>query len=423
MDDKFRNEMALFRFSLIAPIINGTVTGKTKDYLENICAKTYQLPGGDFKELSPNTVRRWLSDYRRFGLDGLKRKARNDKGTSRSLTSEIAQSIKELKSLYPHKTATAIYSELLSGGFLGSPPVSIATVQRFLRKFEVKTGPDIERKRFVFEIANDCWQTDVLIGPYLLIDGKKKCTYLIAFLDDASRLLLHGEFFFAENALSLQTVLRKAILKRGIPKRIFTDNGKIFISLQLRLICASLGIVLSHSRPYSPASKGKIERVFRTFRMQFLDSFDFAEVRSLSELNSQFLNYAESIYNLKPHSSLNGLSPMERYLKDRNFFRFVSSKALLERVFLHELIRKVNNDATIVLFKQVYEVPQNLIGQSVTIRFDPEDLAKVFLKTGEPDIYVPVYPVQAIDNSRIIRKQNQKQEIDFATLYGAGVHQ
>lgn len=423
MDDKLRNEIALFKFSLIAPIINGSVTGKTKDYLEHICAKTYQIPSGDFKELSPHTVRRWLSEYRRFGLDGLKRKSRNDKGSSRALTSEIAQSIKELKSLYPHKTATTIYSELLTGGFLGSPPISVATVQRFLRKFEVKTGPDIERKRFVFEFANDCWQTDVLVGPYLLINGKKKCTYLIAFLDDASRLLVHGEFFFEENAVSLQTVLKKAILKRGIPKRIFTDNGKIFISLQLRLICASLGIVLSHSRPYSPASKGKIERSFRTFRMQFLGSLDFAEVASLTELNSRFFNYAESTYNLKPHSSLNGFSPMERYLKDKSLFRFVSSKALLEQVFLHELIRKVNNDATIVLFKQVYEVPQNLIGQSVTIRFDPEDLSKVFLKTGEPPTLLPVYPVQAIDNSRMVRKQNQKQEIDFATLYGAGVHQ
>jgi Homeodomain-like domain/Mu transposase, C-terminal len=345
MDDKSRNEMALFKFSLIAPLINGTVTSKTKDYLENICAKTYQIPDGTFKELSPNTVRRWVSEYRRFGLDGLKRKLRNDKGASRALTPEIAQSIKELKSLYPHKTATAIYSELLSGGFLGSPPVSIATVQRFLRKFEVKAEPDIERKRFVFEFANDCWQTDVLIGPYLLIDGKKKCTYL------------------------------------------------------------------------------KIERSFRTFRMQFLDSLDFAEVTSLAELNSRFLNYAESIYNLRPHSSLNGLSPMERYLKDQSFFRFVSSKALLEQVFLHELVRKVNHDATIVLCKQVYEVPQCLIGRSVIIRFDPEDLTKIFLKTGEPEVLLPILPVQAIDNSRMVRKQNQKQEIDFATLYGAGVHQ
>ena len=152
--------------------------------------------------------------------------------------------------------------------------------------------------------------------------------------------------------------------------------------------------------------------------MQFLNSLDLTELNSLADLNTRFQNYAESCYNLKLHSSLNGLSPMERYLKDKSCFRFVSSKELLEQIFLHEITRRVNNDATIALFKKAYEVPQNLIGQLVTVRFDPDDLAKVFLKTGEPPVLVPVYPVQAIDNSKIIRKQNQKREIDFATLYG-----
>jgi hypothetical protein len=112
---------------------------------------------------------------------------------------------------------------------------------------------------------------------------------------------------------------------------------------------------------------------------------------------------------------------MERYLKDKNCFRFTSSKELLDQIFLYEITRRVNNDATIVLFKKVYEVPQNLIKQLVTVRFDPDDLSKVFLKTGEPPVLVPVYPVQAIDNSKIIRKQNQKREIDFASLYGGGL--
>jgi putative transposase len=261
MDPKIQTELALFKFSLIAPIINGTVEGPIKSYLENVCAKNYSIPGHGVKDLSPNTVRRWLADYRRFGLEGLKRKSRNDKGNSRCLTSDIAQSIKEFKSICPYKTATTIFTELLAGGFLGTT-VSLSTVQRFLRKFDCPCDPDIERKRFVFEFANDCWQTDALIGPYLLINGKKLGTHLIVFLDDASRLLVHGQFFFEENSACLQSVLKQAILKRGIPKRIFADNGKIFDSLQLRLICASLGIFFSHARPYSPASKGKVELMF-----------------------------------------------------------------------------------------------------------------------------------------------------------------
>ena len=89
---------------------------------------------------------------------------------------------------------TALYEELLAGGFLGLPPVSLSTVGRYLKKTQLPSEPEIERKRFVFEFANDCWQTDALAGPYLIIDGKKKATYLIAFLDDASRLLFHGVF-------------------------------------------------------------------------------------------------------------------------------------------------------------------------------------------------------------------------------------
>lgn len=417
MDEKIRNELALFRFSLIAPLVNGTVTGSAKDYLERLCAKPYQLPGGDFRELSPNTVRRWLSDYRRYGLEGLKRKARNDKGLSRTLTAEMAQSIRELKELHPDKTATAIYHTLLAQGVFGEPPVSLSTVQRYIKKLGIRQEEAVERKRFTFEFANDCWQTDTLTGPYLVVNGKKKRTYLIAFLDDASRLLVHGEFFFEENSQNLQIAFKKAILKRGLPKKVFCDNGKVFDSLHLRMICASLGIILSHARPYSPASKGKIERMFRTLRMQFIETLD-AEVCSLEDLNARFLAYVEGTYNLRPHASLEGLSPLERYLKDKDRLRFVTSSESLERVFLHEVIRKVKKDATIALSNRVYEVPQMLIGQSVKVRFDPEDPSKAFVQAGEPPSLVPVYPVRAVDNSKIIRRQNQRRQIDYAALYG-----
>jgi len=419
MDEKTRNEMALFRFSLIAPLVNGTVNGPIKDYLEAVCAKPHQVPGTGFKELAPETVRKWLSDYRRYGLEGLKRKPRNDRGLSRILTPQAALAIKELKELHPHRTATSIYYSLLADGVLGDPPASLSTVGRYIKKLDVQADTSVERKRFVFEFANDCWQTDTMAGPYLLLDGKKKRTYLMLFLDDASRMLIRGEFFLEENTQNLQSVLKKAILTRGIPKKIFCDNGKVYDSLQLRMICASLGIILSHARPNSPASKGKIERVFRTIRMQFLESLP-SDVQSLEELNSMFQAYAESTYNLRIHASLEGRSPMDRYLKDKEHFRFVSSAESLDRVFLHEAIRKVKKDATISLLNRVYEVPQPLIGQSVTVRFDPEDSSRAYIKLGEPPSLLTVYPVRPVDNSRIIRRQNQRQQIDFQALFGGG---
>ncbi len=418
MDEKTRNELALFRFSLIAPLVNQTVTGTAKDYLEQVCARPHQVPGMGLKELSPNTVRRWLFDYRHHGLEGLKRKPRNDRGLSRTLNAEMAQAIKEMKMLNPHKTATCIYHTLLSDGALGSPPVSLSTVQRFIRNLDIPAEDVVERKRFAFEFANDCWQADTLFGVYLNVDGKKKRTFLMALLDDCSRLLLHGEFFFEENTHNLQTVFKKAILKRGLPKKLFCDNAKVYDSLQLKLICASLGIILVHGRPYSPASRGKIERMFRTVRMQFLESLDLAEIDSLEALNAKFLSYAESTYNQRPHSGLQGCSPMDRYLKDKATLRFVSCPESLEQVFLHEVNRKVKKDATISLFNRVFEVPQSLIGLSIKVRFDPEDLSKVFLQAGEPPELVTAYPVRPVENARIIRKQNIRPKIDFSALYG-----
>lgn len=418
MDEKQRNEMALFRFSLIAPLINGTETGSITDYLERICAREHQVPYQGLREFSPSTVRKWLLDYRRFGLEGLKRKPRNDKGLSRTLTSKMTQAIKEIKELHPHRTATSIYFALLSNGTLGNPPVSLSTVHRYIKRMEIPGDSTVERKRFCFEFAGDCWQTDTLHGPYLNIDGRKKRTYLILILDDASRLIVHGEFFLEESTQNLQVVLKKAILKRGLPRRLFGDQGKVYVSLQLRMICAALGIILINARPYSPMSKGKIERLFLTVRMQFLAMLDLSEVHSLLELNARFLDYAESVYNHRPHSSLDGLSPMERYLKDQAKLKFVESTEHLERVFLHEAVRKVKKDATISISNQIFEVPQPFIGQSIKVRFDPEDLSKVFVQTGEPPVLTPVYPVRPVDNSKVVRKQNIKREIDFATLYG-----
>ena len=191
MDEKVRNEFALFRFSLIAPLLNGSVSGSMKEYLESVCARSYQIPGIGMREFAPATVKRWLNEYRKYGLEGLKRKLRNDKGLARTLSSQLTQSIKEINQLNPKITATAIYNDLSGAGALGDPPVSLSTVSRYIRKLKLSPQqPTIERKRFEFEYANDCWQTDVCVGPYLKVDGKRKKTYLMALLDDASRLLI-----------------------------------------------------------------------------------------------------------------------------------------------------------------------------------------------------------------------------------------
>ena len=97
-------------------------------------------------------------------------------------------------------------------------------------------------------------------GPYLTVNGKKMQTYLFAFIDDCSRVIPFAQFFFSENTQSLSTVFKEALLRRGVPKIIYVDNGKIYRSEVFQIACATLGIVLTHTQPYDITSKGKIER-------------------------------------------------------------------------------------------------------------------------------------------------------------------
>jgi transposase InsO family protein len=111
--------------------------------------------------------------------------------------------------------------------------------------------------------------------------------YLLAFIDDHSRLVPHAEFYLTESLPSYLKALEEALVRRGLPRKIYTDNGSAFRSHHLEHVTASLGIALIHERPYKPQGKGKIERFFRTVRGDFLSGFKgttLAEFLALREI-------------------------------------------------------------------------------------------------------------------------------------------
>ena len=256
-----------------------------------------------------------LRKYRRYGIDGLYPKGRSDKGKSRKLPDEAKDFIVNTKLSFPKRSAKAIYQELIAKGYIGYGNISLSTVQRFISKADIskiKLEP-VDRRAFEFEFANDCWQSDISVGPYLTVDGKKHKTYIIAIIDDASRLIIHAEAFFFENLLALLSVFKKGIAKRGIPKKLFVDNGKVYKSNQMQFICASLGTILCYARPFSPESKGKIERWFKTLQDQWMNVIDWASFKSLEELNVSLNHYVEKDYNNTVHSSI-GQVPVDSSL-------------------------------------------------------------------------------------------------------------
>ena len=114
-------------------------------------------------------------------------------------------------------------------------------------------------KRFSHQHINELWQADLMYGPHIKVDRVKKQTYLSAMIDDASRIIPHAEFFFTQDFSVLRKTFKEAVLKRGLPKITYSDNGKIYRCGQFIMVCATLGSSLIHTQPYMPRSKGYVK--------------------------------------------------------------------------------------------------------------------------------------------------------------------
>lgn len=409
MDEDAKKKIALFRFSLIAPLLNQTFSEPTaKAYLASVSAKVYAVPIYGAKEYAPATIKGWLLDYRKHGIEGLYPLTRNDKGKPRSLTDEARQYILDAKSFYPKRSAKSIYHELIAKGIISPENVSISTVQRFIKDHGLlRLDSQVkDRRAFEMEYPGDLWQTDISMGPYLTIDGHKHKTYIVAFLDDASRAVMACSFFYEQSLNSVLSVFKTAVQRRGIPKKLFMDNGKVFRSDQLQFICASLGTIVSYAEVFSPESKGKIERWFQTLQRQWLNLLNWDNISSIEELNSMLWDYVENTYHQSIHSSIK-MKPIDKYIKHIDRIRFVPSKQELDYIFLYRCERRVKNDATIPISNYIFEVPPKYIGERIKVRYDPTSFDKAYIFDDNGNCQYTIYPVNKINNSKVIRDSSK----------------
>jgi putative transposase len=225
----------------------------------------------------------------------------------------------------------------------------------------------------VAAFAGDLWYGDVLHGPKLLVNGTWRKGYLVSLMDDASRLVAHSAFALDEGALAIEGVLRDAILKRGLPKRLVVDNGAAYRAQTLQAVCARLGIHLIHCRPYAPEGKGKLERWHRTLRDQFLSEIDFARGVAIEDANARLWAWLEAIYHRQPHGGLEeGISPLARYQRDLPRIRTLGPLAReIEAIFYHRIERLVRRDGTVSYQGRRFEVPYALVGRRVRLVVDP----------------------------------------------------
>ena len=406
--DKAKNSIALFRYGLISSLVNNTYEEKSKEeYFRKVAMKNYELNGKEIK-FKPDTIKKWYLDYQKLGYNGLIPKTRTDLNTSRKISSEAQQKIIDYKNNYPHISGTLIYQKLIEDGYIKEDLVSKSTILKFIRDNYLLFGDDgkIDRRAFEMEFANDMWDADTSHGPFLTINNKKIKTYLIAIIDDASRLITNAKFYYEDNAINFQATFKEGLKKYGIPKRIFLDNGKTYKNEQLSIICANCGIDLVYTRPYSPESKAKIERWFHTMKETWMRGINWEDIKDLDELN-EMLNEFITEYNNKIHSSLknndNNISPKERWFKDQDKIKKIDN-SLIDEYFLHTAYPTIRTDSIAHIKKLEYEVPTKYIGRKITVKYDFSDRSKAWIYQDGNKIET-IKLVDKIANSKIRRKE------------------
>jgi len=320
------------------------------------------------------TIQTWLSIYKQHGAQALINRPRADKGKPRKLSPEqlqeaIEQVLPEFRDTRYNKMM--IYRRCIERGVLAHSDCSQTSFFRLVRLYDLLTPvSQTENKRrlaFSKQYANEMWQMDTLVGPYMKNGKTSTQAKLIAFIDDASRVVPHGQFFFSENTDNLIVALKAGLYKRGIPQTLYVDNGAIYTSQEINQICARLGTVLCHTPVRDGAAKGKIERFFRTVRDQFL--LQQLDLSSLEALNRQFHHWVENDYNARLHGTLQ-MKPIDRFGMDLQRIRFLDPMAANDELFYVEQSRTVRKDNTFSIDATRYEAPRDLSGRQIEVRFN-----------------------------------------------------
>jgi putative transposase len=391
MDETLREQIALFRHGIISELVSRPLAPREKErLLAAIEAKIWTLPGSRRTRIGRTTVRDWIELYQRHGFDGLKPGPRADAGRPRAIPEPVQELLLALRAERPGASLDSLIRAVeLSGRVEKALRLSRSSVHRFFAsqapQKATAAGGEPDALAFTHPHVNDLWTSDLMHGPRLLVPGRRdgSKTYLYAFLDDASRMVPFAAFYLAENAACFQDAFKQALLRRGLPRRLYCDNGATFRTHHLEVNCARLNIALIHSRPHRPRGRGKIERFFRHVRTAFLPHLTSDILAELAALNRVLWAWLEAEYHQTPHGGLDGVTPLDRFLQDQALIRPAPEQ--LELWLRMKVDRKVNRDRTVHLDGRLYEAPDGFAGETVEVLYDPYDPSRPvhFKRRGE----------------------------------------
>ena len=383
------NEKLLKRYEIIAPLLNENIDRFERGRLR---AQILAASG-----ISARSLRRYIQTYKEKGYKSLAGVERSDKGISRVVPEKAIDEAVKLRQELPSRSVRRIL-EILEGekiikpGEVNRTSLNRHLIQRGYGSSQLRAEGKAAQpaSRFQRKRRNDLWQADLKYGPKLVINGAKKKTYLLAIIDDKTRMIMHAEFYSTQRLPILEDGFRKALLKFGKPTDILIDNGKIFISKWFKLACARLGIRHIAAKPNSAKTKGKIEKYNKKVD-EFLKEFSLEPVKTLSELNRKFTVWMDEGYTHDTHDALlqeqrdphtgellhkRERTPYQAYTEDPAKVRYISSLECRD-AFLWELERTVDKGGCVKLAGLVFDVGVALIRRRVDVRYDPFDLSVI----------------------------------------------
>jgi transposase InsO family protein len=444
-DQRKAEEMAAQRMQMLSPLLaEGLDAAQARQIKARICEQT---------GISERTLRRYLQQYRNDGFSGLKPKG---KSQSEAIPSKILDQAILLRREVPGRSVAQIIQILEWEGLALPGEIKRSTLQEKLsergyssRLMRLYADKGVAARRYQKKYRNQLWHSDVKFGPYLPIgiNGKKKQVYLVIFVDDATRFILHGEFYPVLDQTIVEDCFRKAIGKYGVPDKVYFDNGKQYRNKWMSRACAQMGIRLLYAKPYSPEATGKPERFNRVVD-SFLAEAALEKPPSLEKLNQLFWVWLEECYQRKPHSALqDNISPETAYRSDKKSLKFLAPE-IIAKAFLHCEERKVDKAGCISFEGKKYEVGLHFIGSKIDVIYDPADTSTLTIEyeghqvvkakplvIGELSGKRPKLPEHLLpkpaESSRLLnaaakknqeRKENQPPAVSYRTVRKEGDH-
>lgn len=404
---------AQFRLQVIGPLLASPAEpGALQEAIRELADRVYQHPfhGGKLLQVGFSTIERWYYQAKAAAdpLAVLSRKRRSDKGRRAALSDQLLALLEAQYTHYPRWTVQLHYDNLAAEvAFkpeLGKMPCYQTVRRRMLEKGWVRryvsANPTegqrrawqrrISREIRSFEASHvhALWHLDFHQASLKVLDesGRWHTPVVCAVLDDRSRLCCHLQWYLAENAPNLIHALSQALLKRGAPRALMTDNGKAMLAEETKNGLARLGISHETTLPYSAYQNGKQEVFWAQLEGRLMALLRGGEALRLEFLNQVSQAWVEQDYHRRIHSEI-GCTPLERLLGGPTVDRPAPDLEELRLIFTRRLTRSQRaSDGSVTVDGVRFEVPSRFRHfPRLCLRYASWDLSRVVLVDPDGD--------------------------------------